>query len=265
TTPAIIFSGELLAISFTVRNNGSGITTENLWKDQVSLLPVPGNNNGTSATLSTLVRVGQLEPDSTYTVNIQVMAPANIFGLHQVRVFTDAYLDVFEFASEGNNVLFSPAFEIVLTPPVDLMPDSLVVPDTLSLYDLAQIPYIVRNNGGSAPARGWTDRLFISPSPVYNINFLTPLTNQYHNSGLMPGDYNARNAPIFPNANLEGTQYIYVVSDYFDAIDEYTFEGNNIIRSEPFTLVRPDLVPEALLHPASRLAGQVLTVSATLR
>src|SRR5690606_37156264 len=198
TTPAITFSGELLAISFTVRNNGSGITTENLWKDQVTLLPAPGNNNGTSATLSTLVRVGQLEPDSTYTVNIQVMAPANIFGLHQVRVFTDAYLDVFEFASEGNNVLFSPAFEIVLTPPVDLMPDSLVVPDTLSLYDLAQIPYIVRNNGGSAPARGWTDRLFISPSPVYNINFLTPLTNQYHNSGLMPGDYNARNAPIFP-------------------------------------------------------------------
>src|SRR5690606_31132585 len=36
TTPAITFSGELLAISFTVRNNGSGITTENLWKDQVT-------------------------------------------------------------------------------------------------------------------------------------------------------------------------------------------------------------------------------------
>ena len=257
TTPLLTFSGQTVNISYEVRNNGDGITTNNIWKDEIWLIPV---NSGSNTILTTRTHVGHLQPDSSYTANLQVGIPANIFGDYQIRVFTDYKNDVFEFASEGNNQTSSDVFEIVLTPPVDLVPDSIVIGDTFSLYQSYFATYEVRNDGGSSPVIGWTDRYYLSQSPVYNTNFLTHIGSAYHNAGLMPADTTEKRISLYLNGDYSGVYYLYILADYNNKINEYAFENNNIIRSAPFVIIKPDLKPDSLIHTANAMSGSPISL-----
>jgi len=260
TNPAITFSEQVINISYTVANLGSGITTASIWKDEIVLLPAAGNSNGITKVLATKTHNGALQPDSQYIANLAVLIPANISGNYQLRVTTDYTDDVFEFASESNNLLLGNVFEVVLTPPADLVPDSLSVPDTMSLYQTQPVTFQVRNDGGSAPTIGWTDRYYISPSPVYNTNFLTHLGYAYHNAGLMPGNYEEKTVNLWLTGDYEGIYYLYVVADYNNKINEYSYEDNNILRSDPFTVVKPDIVPDSMIHAASVMSGGTVSL-----
>ncbi len=260
TNPALTFSGQTINMTYTVANLGSGATTESVWKDEIYLLPAAGNSNGISALLATKTHIGALQVDSQYVVNLAVLIPANISDNYQLRVTTDYKDDVFEFASENNNLLLGSVFEVVLTPPADLVPDSLVVPDTISLYHTQAVHFQVKNNGGSAPTIGWTDRYYISPSPVYNTNFLTPLGYAYHNAGLMPGNYEEKTVNFTLNGNYSGINFIYLFTDYNNKINEYAYEYNNILRSDPFTVVQPDIVPDSMIHVANAMSGTTISL-----
>ncbi len=260
TTPLISFSGETINMTYTVSNLGSGITTETIWKDEIRLQPAPGNNNGINTLLATKTHVGALLPDSSYTVSLSVDIPENIFGNYQIQVFTDYKLDVFEFASEGNNTLLSDVMEVVLTPPVDLVPDSLMTPDTMSLYQTYPITFQIKNAGGSAPTVSHSDRYYLSQSPVYNQNFLTHLGYAHHNPGLMPGQYTEKVVNIKLTGNYSDVYYLYLVTDYNDRIDEYAFENNNILRSDPIVIIKPDLVPDSLIHPSMVMSGSTINL-----
>ena len=263
-TPTVTFSGQSITISYEVKNIGSGITTDNIWKDDITLVPAPGNSNGATQSYGSRTHTGLLLPDSSYQVLHTIDIPENIFGDHQIHIFTDSKNDVFEFASEGNNQSLSGVFEIILTPPVDLVPDSLETPDTLSLYETYPLTYQVRNEGGSAPTEGWTDRYYLSQSPVYNTNFLTLLGSAYHNAGLLPDEANHKTVNVKLTENISGIYYIYLFTDYSNKINEYTLEGNNIIRSEPFTVIKPDIKPDSLIHVMNIMSGTTLSVRAEL-
>ena len=265
TAPLLAFSGQTISMTYNVKNIGDGITTDAIWKDVVTLLPAPSNQTGTSATLLTRTHTGTLLPDSSYLVNTMVTLPANIFGDYQIRVYTDYYNDVFEFATEGNNTLLGSTLGIVLTPPPDLVVQNLSIPATLSLYQTNTITYQIKNQGGSAPTRGWTDRYYISPSPVYNTNFLTYLGYTYNNAGLLPGNTNAKSVSLKLTGNFSGTYYLYVYTDYNDLIDEYAFDDNNITRSAAITIIRPDLKVDSLVHAASVMSGSTLAVHTKLK
>jgi hypothetical protein len=260
TTPALTFSGQLANITYEVRNNGDGITTDNIWKDEIWLIPAASNGNGITQLLSTRTHVGHLEPDSMYIASQQLMMPENIFGDYTIRVHTDSKNDVFEFASENNNQTISPEFEIILTPPVDLVPESIALADTLSLYQSHTLTYQVHNHGGSSPAAGWTDRYYLSQSPVYNTNFLIHLGYVYHAAGLMPDTFNAKSVSLWLSGNYSGTYYIYVHTDYNNHINEFAFEGNNILRSAPFEIIRPDLRPDSMIHTGSVMSGNTISL-----
>ncbi|MBK9106718.1 MAG: hypothetical protein IPL92_19695 [Saprospiraceae bacterium] len=260
TTPLITFSGETINMTYTVTNLGSGITGASIWKDEITLIPAPGNNNGISAVLGTKTHVGALLPDAGYTVNMPVVIPQNIFGNYLIHVNTDYKFNVFEFASEGNNALNSGVIQVVLTPPADLVPDSLDTPDTMSLYQTYPVTFQIKNQGGSAPTAAHTDRYYLSQSPVFNTNFLVHLGYAYHNPGLMPGQYEERTVNVKLTGGYSGPYYIYVVADYNNKINEYEFENNNILRSDPIIITQPDLVPDSLIHPAMVMSGSTVSI-----
>ncbi len=260
TTPALTFSGESINMTFTVSNLGPGITTETIWQDEITLIPAPGNNNGITQSYGLRTHIGALLPDSSYTVNLSVAIPENIFGDYQIRINADNRFDVFEFASEGNNSLLSDIIEVVLTPPADLVPDSLNTPDTISLYATYPITFQIKNQGGSAPTVSYTDRYYLSQSPVYNTNFLIHLGYVYHNPGLMPGQYEEKSVNVKLTGAYSGVYYIYLVTDHNNKINEYAFENNNILRSDPIMITRPDLVPDSLIHPAMVMSGSTMSI-----
>lgn len=260
TTPALTFSGESINMTFTISNLGPGITKETIWQDELTLVPAPGNSNGISTSFGLRTHVGALLPDSSYTVNLSVTIPQNIFGDYQILVNADNRFNVFEFASEGNNSLLSNIIEVILTPPADLVPDSLNVPDTLSLYETYPVTFQIRNDGGSAPTISYTDRYYLSQSPVFNSNFLIHMGYVHHNPGLMPGQYETKSVNVKLTGAYTGIYYIYLVTDHNNRINEYEFEDNNILRSDPIMIVRPDLVPDSLLHPAMVMSGSTISV-----
>lgn len=260
TTPTIAFSGETVNITYEVANIGDGVTTDSIWNDRIELVPAAGNPNTQSFVVLTKSHNGLLYPDEDYLVQTPVQLPQNIYGDYQLRVITDFNNDVFEFASEHNNQTFSPIFEIVLTPPADLVPDSLDVPDTFSLYQTFPVSFEVRNEGGSAPLSGWRERVYISPSPVYNTNFLESVGDVYHNAGLQPGSEEKKSLNVRVTTNHSGVYYFYVFADQADAVNEYEFEDNNIIRSEAVVITKPDLRIDSILAPASALSGGTISV-----
>jgi hypothetical protein len=263
-TPTVTFSGQPITISYEVKNIGTGITTDNIWKDDITLVPAPGNSNGSSFSYGSRTHTGLLLPDSSYLTQHTITIPENIFGDYQIRIYTDSKNDVFEFASEGNNQSLSDPFEIILTPPVDLVPDSLEVPDTMSLYETYPVTFQIRNEGGSAPTIGWTDRYYLSQSPVYNTNFLTLLGSAYHNAGLLPDESNYKTVSVKLSQNISGIYYIYLFTDYSNKINEYTLEGNNILRSDPIMIIKPDIKPDSNIHVASIMSGTTLNLRSEL-
>lgn len=261
TSPTLAFSGELINITYEVSNLGDGVTTDSIWSDRIELVPAAGNPNTQSFILSTRTHTGLLYPEDAYLVQLPLQLPENIFGDYQIRVTSDIANNVFEFASEHNNHAFSSIFEIILTPPPDLVPDSLDIPDTISLYQLNSISFEVRNDGGTPPLKGWRERIYISPSPVYNTNFLENVADVYHNAGLLPGQEEKKSVNVRITSNYSGTNYFYVFADQTNVINEYEFESNNIIRSQPVWITKPDLRIDSFIVPSSALSGNLLQTS----
>ena len=130
----------------------------------------------------------------------------------------------------------------------------------MSLYGTYPVTFQIKNQGGSAPTVSYTDRYYLSQSPVYNTNFLIHLGYVYHNPGLMPGQYEEKSVNVKLTGAYSGVYYIYLVTDHNNKINEYAFENNNILRSDPIMITRPDLVPDSLIHPAMVMSGSTMSI-----
>jgi hypothetical protein len=260
-TPATAFSGSTITIQYTGRNNGTGDIGNVTWKDRIKL-----SDNGSSSaggiTLATLTINGALEVDSTYQRNINVTLPQAIQGPYYIYVETDIYGQIYEYAAENNNYGRSDTMDIILTPPPNLVVTDMNLPDTLHSYALMNIPWTVTNNGGSSPtASYWHDVVYISLSPVYNQNFLTPLVSAVASGDVEPAESYTLSAigrvPILP----DNAYYIYTYTDRYNAVFEYTFENDNYTRFGPYTLVNPDIKPVIDTIQTTATSGDVIPVN----
>lgn len=109
TAPATAFATEQINISFTVKNNGTGITRGNRkWEDRVYLSSSPtGLLN--EALLGVQVHQGVLSPRDSYSVVIPVQLPTYASGIYYIGVKTDfsffvlSQNAIYEHLNENNN------------------------------------------------------------------------------------------------------------------------------------------------------------------
>ncbi len=262
TTPTTTFSGQTIPITAVIKNIGTGPTTVSTWHDRVYYGSDP-LNFGTGVYLTTLTHNGALPVDSSYTINSSVTIPVGDFGQRYVYVVTDFNGEVFENAAESNNVGISDTIDVILTPPPDLVAYNLQFPDTINNNQVTTLNYTEENQGGSTvPNSSWYDRIYISPAPVFNVNFLTTI-GQVNNYGpLAVSDPSGKSLAYTMPLWTSGTYYYYIQLDKGNQVFEYNFESNNTVRSTgTFIVVNPDLRVNGIVHPDTATAGTNVNLS----
>ena len=258
SAPATARSDELLGVTWTVSNEGIGLTNASQWEDEVWISADPNGATG-RISLGRYSHVGALGKDSSYTRHIDVPLPANADGPYYVFVSTDASNSAYEFIFDDNNSRRSTDVvnvTHVTPPPVDLLALSVSGPATATDGGGFDVKWTVKNDGPNAIRGEWIDVIYLAPNG--NFDLATEIGRFTNSQGLDAGKTYERNERFQFPLRFQGPYQFYVRTDATGVIAE-TAEINNVIGATgPITVTlhpRPDLQVTKLEIPATVPAG----------
>ncbi len=263
-TPPTANSGQTITISWKVSNIGPGnTTTSQTWKDAVFLsfdtLPnftIPPNvgQNWFAADFPVRTKLLAAVPNLTalnngqnytnsvsYTLPINLSTPVYAYVITNYQPGVNAPLEV----TKQNDTAHSlQPIIVTLSPTPDLRVDSVFAPLSVFSGSSINITYKVKNYGVLTPAgASWTDRIFMSQSPLFDsataIKLSAPRWNgsYYPNAGdalgvngtqLLADSFVTRSVQaIIPNF-IFGTWFIYVKANSSNTLYEGALSNNNI-------------------------------------
>jgi len=244
-----------------------------------------------------------LKPGESYTYSTVVNLPESISGDFQLivkadtNVYKDNYkselstvrddLDVLrdaggsglvpEFPAEGNNVL-AIHLPIALATPPDLQVAYVDAPVSVVAGQDFVVSYEVINAGGDTPSdqSSWNDLIYLSKDRFLDIN-KDSYVGYISHAGGMPtgGNYDASLTVTAPR-NLEGTYYVFVITDPARAwgagengkVREFGKEQNNATAAlQPILIETPppaDLIAGNVVLPAAAKVGDDIQVDYTI-
>ncbi len=216
------FSGQPMALSWTVANIGSGPTQPGVsWTDAVYMSPDP-TLNSSALELGTFGNVGPLAAGSSYTSSQTVTLPIGVSGSFYFLVQTDVKGQVFQDGLTADNLGVTTTAETVnLTPPPELAVTSITAPTTALASHSLTFTYQVSNIGAAyTPNDTWADSYFLSPTPTYDPFTAIALGSQTHDGSLdAGGSYTTTINSTVPNG-LSGSYYVLVETDSTNSVFE---------------------------------------------
>ena len=224
--------GQPISVSWTVTNHGDAATpsNESAWSDAI-YISRDAVFSGDDRFIGARQRSGILQPNGSYTVsNHMVDLPGDAFGDYYVFVVADAYDQLFEFTANGNNSNYDATapgspMHVLGTPP-DL---TVLSPITAPSNELAgrqiSVQFTVRNQGAFDANGGWYDSVFLSDDPNFDPLTDIPIGSVVHSGLPAGGQYGVNMSVTLPNC-LNGTYYLFAVTDSFGQIFEYDAGGN---------------------------------------
>ena len=288
--PTTAFSGQTISISWTIRNPGPGKTTTNQsWTDGVFLtfdtLPnfsiqpqtIPGIWGGQDfpsrpLLIATKPNVSALDSGQQYTNSVNFTLPLNYSLPLYAYVITNypAALTAPVQVTKVNDTARAPQpIVVTLSPTPDLRVDTVFTPSTTFSGSAINLTYKVKNYGVLTPAGAvWTDKVYISQSPLFNINTAIPIklpknNGTYYanaadatvanNSQLLADSVYTRSLQIVVPNYIFGTYFIYVFANVTNTLYEGAFNNNNTNRSQVqvFLTPTPHLTVSSLTIPVT--------------
>ncbi|MCP4711103.1 MAG: hypothetical protein GY869_20985, partial [Planctomycetes bacterium] len=154
-------SGGLLQVSWTVSNQGIGVTNKSSWSDQVWLAR---DEAGTGRiNLTSFSHIGSLAVGDDYTRVVDVTLPSYADGRYYVFVTTGG---PYEFIYTDNNSRHSGEVEVTYIPPPPIDLTVLVVDGPTAATDGQELDmsWQVKNNGPNDIDGAWYDTLYLAPN-----------------------------------------------------------------------------------------------------
>ncbi|UOP01492.1 CARDB domain-containing protein [Kingella potus] len=256
-------SGGVLNVSWSVSNQGIGITdkdtfSENIW------LSEKADGGGRVWNLSQSVHIGRLEAGSRYNAGLNVLLPEGLSGQYYLNLSLGG--SVFEFGHTGNNQR-SISLPVMLAPSPDLVVEKIDLPAEAGEGGLIDISWTVLNQGEAAAVGGWQDEVRLvsadgSGEPVV-------LGRYGYTQSLGTGKRYTRSETIRLPKHLSGQWRAEVVSNWENTLYEHGgLKNNNVAVSDSLMLVRlnprPDLRVSDVQIPASVTAGGRVAVKYTV-
>lgn len=262
--PASASDKENISVKYSVMNQGATATTAGAWVDKIYLSQQPAFNMSQSQLIYTCNHYGNLPSFQQYSNEVFPAIPQNFTGPYYLFIKTDADNVVFEY-SDTNNVTRSDTSILILSP--DLVVSSISLPAADSLAEPLLISWYDKNQGpGKLISGSWMDKIYLSPNAVYDPFSLTLVDSLSSLAGILNGDsLNRVKTTVLPNVG-DGDYFTYVVTDSKSQVYENINENNNIGRSNStIHIMRPDLIVQALLFPASVQSGMPFSFTAILK
>ncbi len=261
-------SGSPIEVSWSVRNVGERETTEEAWVDRV-YLSTNQVLDGEDDLLAEFVHEGALAVVNEYQMVREVTLSSGGAGPRYIIVKTDAVGDVFELGREGNNVAAAPTTTDVICVEPDLRVSEVSAPLVGDSGWPIDVSWTVVNAGNRATqTRSWRDRVYLSQDPDLDTGADLMLGEFSWNDGLGAAgggdDTYTRDINVTLPHALDGVHYLFVITDYWDRVEECDNEGNNVVETPvaiTIGLTTVDLQVESCDTPGGAFAGQPISVS----
>ncbi|MEZ4926853.1 MAG: CARDB domain-containing protein [Saprospiraceae bacterium] len=267
-----VFSGTQATFTWEVDNIGAGAAGATHWYDVVYLSPDSScATTNDDQSLGGRINPTSLQPaDPPYTNSLSYKLPNGSEGKRFVLVRADAYNDAVE-SNENNNCRVSnTALMIELTPPPDLrvLCNQVVLPgvgNTVQAGQTYSMGWRVKNQGlGPTNAEGWYDRVFLSKDSLLSPATDALLGSFYRNGDLeVNQEYQVSLSVTIPGS-LNGTFYLFILTDYTNQVYEHNFEFNNTCLSAALTAIpipKPNFTASVTsVSPVTLSNGEQVTV-----
>ncbi len=255
--PANISVGEQLAMDYTVKNESfareakDSVWTDGIYISSDSTYPVGAafigsvtpdkvlhpacstNSLGTGGCRYIAPLMGATE---SYYKAYNFTVPSSIHDSFYLFAVTDNTDNIFERYGENNNWARKKVY--VLNPDLSI---TSISPWSTSLTagSSASIIWTVKNAGpGKVKGRIRTDKISLSPTSTYNTTTLIPVTTISYSADLDSNRIYTQTWGVTIPAQLSGTYYFFIETDYGNVVTE-TNESNNRQISSAVTISRP--------------------------
>ncbi len=263
--PQTVFSGDKVNLNWTVKNEGTGPTLSGDWYDEVYLSQASFLDTRTATRLGRFRIRRNLDADSSYQQFRQITLPNGIYGVHYLHVLTDADNDEFEYVLEQNNEGSSDSMTIVLSPPIDLVVDSVWTADSVSTREMVTVFWRVKNQGAADVTSPFVDQIYLSTLPDSNLNAANKVGSLTNGVVIPAGGSLVKSRLVTMPDAPDGPYYFYVKTDDKNQVYEYVFENNNIGRTlGPVEVLAPDLQVVDFELPDSAVSNQNTSIGWTL-
>lgn len=250
-------SGGTANVGWTVTNQGEAAAMGS-WTDAVYLSSDTLLDTESDLRIGRYVHEGPMEINGSYQMSEEFTVPVNYSGNYYFIIVTDNNNTVYEGLQEMNNMTVSDAMSVTMTWLTDLQVDSVAMTEMVDANGLYNCSFKVANKGASPTnVSGWTDGIYISQSPVLDVNNATQLASIYH-SGILPAQdlNNPENSSYWTSAqiripaNITGNWYLHVMTDIVNNVFEYQADDNNVFTYQPaLTVLSPDLTVTSIELP----------------
>ena len=246
-------SGQPLEISWTVTNQGIGLTSTTRWSDTVRLATDRQGQN-IVANLGSFDHSGPLAPDGSYTRTAEALIPNGLTGTFYVVVDTGG---PFEFIFTDNNRGISTETTLItLTPPPDLVVTNITAPPEALSGTKIDVTWTVRNAGTGDAAGSWTDRAALKP---VGGGSTIPLGTFTFSGPTELGKSYTRSEQLMVPAQVQGQFQVVVTTNSSGSLYEHGQTGNNTTEDDQTIVIslpeRPDLQVQSIIAPDTASAG----------
>lgn len=227
TAPTAGQPGRRLSVQFTVNNAGPG-EADSPWRDRLYLSP-DGTLNGAHL-LATATRMESLAAGQSYDVTLEFVVPLVADGGYRLLVVTDESNSVFEgdagSAGETNNLRAADEPIVIGHPDLRVAIDT--APTTATSGDTVPLVWTVTNRGSAAAESNWVDRVYLSADADFNAQTDRLLATREHAGPLAASASLSVQLDVVLPLDAFGAQFILVVTDAANALNEVGDEGNNV-------------------------------------
>ena len=258
--PLPVIAGSITDVSWTVANQGIGITNRGDWYDGVYLAVDEAGTQPIAGTERRFQHFGQVSPGDSYTRTGSLVIPDGLSGDHYVIVQTAIRDAPYEFLFDDNNVTPSVAIPITLLPPPDLVLAGVVAPTEAQEGTLIDVAWSVRNDGNGEANGGWLDRVYLQEAGNTDAPLIELGVYPFADSVTAGQTYTRREAVRVP-IETSGVFNLFVRTNHEGLLFEDGVDANNVA-FEPITInirPRPDLQVESITVPDQLPAGATLS------
>ncbi len=252
TTPPKITPGELINLSWTVKNQGTYRTDTN-WRDRAYLSTDDLVSND-DLLLADLGVTNILQIGDSYTLMAQATLPQfDQTKTWKLLIKTDANSNQSEVV-ETNNVAVN---SVAVTAP-DLVFTAATSPSQASVNDTIALTWNIINQGIGAALGSWTDAIYLSDDNKFDSSDLLLVNKLYNQQLAANSSYTATQTVTLPS-QVAGAKYLIIRTNSNSSQSETDLTNN--YRFLPIAIAAPDLTISNLIAPTLARLGDRVTVT----
>ncbi|MBR9860388.1 T9SS type A sorting domain-containing protein [bacterium] len=274
--PATAFSGDTIAVNWTVKNVGQQKTyrtdryyratplqdNPTMWYDRIVITKKPfyDPDDDDNVVKAFYVRPNndELGVDSTYTVYDSINFTRCEYGKYYVFAVTNYTESTFELRYD-NNAVFIDSIELILEPNPDLVPQHLTINNSPASGKDVELSYTIVNDGFSDLEEYIKDRFYLHLASNINFGGARYLGQNYSYETIDQGDSVRIDVEFQIPYDIHGNWYLSLITDANDQICEAPGEDNNILTRGPLSIAlspQPDIEIDAEGWSDTMIAGQ---------